>query len=229
MNRRAFALLAASALVLPAARALAFDKLPDLDAVTADALKDSKVPAVGVLVIADGKVAGEAVRGVRRNDRPDPVTRSDVWHIGSNGKAMTATMVARLVERGVLSWDAPLEKMLPELAAGMQPAYRSVNLVMLMAHHAGLPHDYHDEKAILPFFDDPRSTTLQRLDYFKLALSEAPVNTPGAAFSYSNTGFLLAGACAEQATGLSYEELMRREVFAPLGMASAEIGSPTTR
>ncbi|HEY3812028.1 MAG TPA: serine hydrolase domain-containing protein [Caulobacteraceae bacterium] len=232
MNRRAFTLLAASALALPAAPAFALAGLPDLDAVTADALKDSKVPAVGVLVIRDGAVAGKAVRGVRRNDRPDRVTPDDVWHIGSDGKSMTATMIARLIDRGVLSWDAPLEKMLPELAADMQPAYRPATLVTLMAHHAGLPHDYSDEKALVRFFDDPRPTTAQRLDYFKLALAEAPVNTPGTAFSYSNTGFLLAAACAEHATGQSYEALMQREVYDPLGMRTAAIGvthDPQTR
>jgi CubicO group peptidase (beta-lactamase class C family) len=234
MNRRAFTLLAASALAFPAAPALAFAfaKIPDLDAVTADALKDSKVPAIGVLVIRDGAVAGKAVHGARRNDRPDPVTPGDVWHIGSDGKSMTATMIARLVERGALSWDAPLEKMLPELAADMQPAYRQATLVTLMSHHAGLPHDYHDEASLVRFFDDPRPTTAQRLDYFKLALSDAPVNTPGTAFSYSNTGFLLAAGCAEHATGQSYEDLMRREVYGPLGMTSAAIGmthDPLTR
>jgi CubicO group peptidase (beta-lactamase class C family) len=224
MNRRAFTLLAASALALPGTPALAFANIPDLDAVTADALKGSQVPAIGVLVIRDGKVAGEAVRGVRRNDRPAPVTKDDVWHIGSDGKSITATMISRLVERGVLSWDTPLEKMMPELAADMQPAYRPATLITLLSHHSGLPHDYHDEASLARFFDDKRSYAEQRLDYLKLALGDAPVNTPGTAFSYSNTGFILAGAIAERATGKSYEALMKREVFDPLGMTTAAIG-----
>jgi CubicO group peptidase (beta-lactamase class C family) len=61
--------------------------------------------------------------------------------LGSNGKAMTATMVARLVERGVLSWDAPLSQTLPELATDMQAAYREVTLRDLLAHQSGMQPD----------------------------------------------------------------------------------------
>lgn len=47
---------------------------------------------------------------------------------------------------------------------------------------------------------------------------------PRGRFNYSNTGFLVAAAAAEHATGLAYETLMRREVFAPLGMTGAAFG-----
>ena len=119
----------------------------DLNAVLTDAMKDSQVPAMGMLIIRDGKVSGEAQRGLRRIGG-NPVQAGDVWHIGSDGKAMTATMVSRLVDKGVLHWETPLDQMLPELAADMRPEYRKVTLLQLMSHHAGLPHDYHDEKAL---------------------------------------------------------------------------------
>jgi CubicO group peptidase (beta-lactamase class C family) len=197
----------------------------DLDSVLAAAMKDQpKVPAMGMLVIRDDAVAAESVRGVRRNDGNDAVQATEVWHIGSDGKAMTATMIARLVDRGVLRWDTPLEKMLPELAADMRPEYRKVTLLQLLSHHAGLPHDYHDDKALAPFYTDKRSLTVQRLAYLKLALSDAPVNTPGTAFSYSNSGFITAAAIAEHATGKSYEQLMHDLVFKPLLIVSAGFG-----
>lgn len=47
---------------------------------------------------------------------------------------------------------------------------------------------------------------------------------PGTKFSYSNTGFIAAATIAERATGLSYEELMQREVFAPLGIRRVRFG-----
>jgi CubicO group peptidase (beta-lactamase class C family) len=123
----------------------------------------------------------------------------------------------------VLRWDTPLEAMLPDLAATMQPAYRSVTLLQLLSHKAGLPHDP-DEKLLTPFFDDKRPAARQRLDWVALALKDAPVNKPGTAFSYSNSGFLIAAAVAERATGKSYETLMHDEVFAPLGMRSPGFG-----
>lgn len=224
MDRRVFILFAASGALAAAAPAVALDDLPDLDAVLVAAMKDTQVPAMGILVIRDGKVAGEAQRGLRRVGSPDPVKPGDVWHIGSDGKAMTATMICRLADRGVLHWDTPLEAMLPALASDMRAEYRKVTLLQLLSHHAGLPHDYRDDKAVEPFYTDKRSLTQQRLAYLKLALTDAPVNTPGTAFSYSNTGFILAAAIAEHATGRAYEDLMRREVFRPLGITTAGFG-----
>ena len=196
----------------------------DLDAILAKAMEGTKAPALSVLVIRDGQVAGEAVRGVRRNDRTDPARLGDQWLIGSDGKPMTAALIARLVDRGVLSWDAPLSKMLPDLAAKMRPEYRSVTLVQLLSHRAGLAHDTSDEAHFATFYADRRPLTAQRLDYIGRTLAEPPAVPPGTAFSYSNTGFIIAAAIAERATGQSYEALMRREVFGPLGMTHVGYG-----
>ena len=196
-----------------------------LDDVLAHALEGSKVPALGILLIQDDKVAGLAVRGVRRMDGADPVRLDDSWHIGSDGKAMTVAMVARLVEQGKLSWTTPLSKMMPELAATMQAQYRDVTLVQLLSHHTGLPHDIVDEKVVQDFFTHTSngSLTEQRKAYIARALQDAPVG-PTSAFNYSNTGLLIAAVAAERATGKPYEELMRTEVFAPLGMTHAGFG-----
>ena len=147
---------------------------------------------MGILIIRErqGRQRGPArpAPGVGGDQSVQP---GDVWHIGSDGKAMTATMVSRLVDKGVLHWDTPLDQMLPELAADMRPEYRKVTLLQLLSHHAGLPHDYHDDNAVAPFYTDKRPLREQRLAYLKLAVTDAPVNTPGTAFSYSNTGFVL--------------------------------------
>jgi CubicO group peptidase (beta-lactamase class C family) len=112
------------------------------------ALKGTKAPAVGVLVMRDGKVAEIAVIGRRRNDRPDSVQPGDLWRIGSDGKPITATLIARLVDRGVLNWKTPLKQMLPQFAATMRPDYRGVTLLQLLSHQSGLPHDVSDMKLI---------------------------------------------------------------------------------
>lgn len=197
----------------------------DLDRILASAMTGTKIPAMGLLVIRDGQVAGSAVRGVGRSDRSDPVGIGDQWMIGSTSKSQTVAMVARLVERGVLSWDTPLAEMLPDLAEGMQPDYRAITLVQLLSHHAGLPENIGDMKLFESFFADSRPLPAQRLAYISAALKEAPVYAPGTDFGYSNTGFLIAAAIAERATGISYEDLMHREIFEPLGMTSAGFGA----
>ena len=196
----------------------------DLDTSLARAMQGSDVPAMGVLVMIDGKVAGAAVRGVRRNDGIDPVKLDDVWHIGSDAKAMTAAMIARLVERGVLSWTAPLEKMLPDLTSAMNPQYRSATLIQLLSHHSGLPAGLDDGIVAWKISDVPGLSLAQRrLAYIKGELADAPAG-PTSDFNYSNIGYIVAAVAAEHATGVPYEDLMRREVFLPLGMKHAGFG-----
>jgi CubicO group peptidase (beta-lactamase class C family) len=196
----------------------------DMDRILASAMSGTKVPALGMLVMQHGHVAQVGVRGVKRIDGHDPVRVGDVWLIGSDAKPMTAALIARLVDRGVLAWDTALSKMLPNLAAKMRPEYRSVSLVQLLSHRAGFPHDYHDVNYFNGFFTDKRPPQQQRYDYVAHVLTDKPVTPPGTKFSYSNSGFLIAAVIAERTTGIPYETLMRREVFDPLGMKSAGFG-----
>jgi len=195
-----------------------------LDATLKAAMAGSAVPAVGAVILRDGKVSALAVRGVRRNNGRVAVGTDDVWLIGSTGKVMTVALIARLVEQGVLSWDTPLEAMLPALAGGMHPAYRKATLVQLLSHQSGLPRDIVDIATLDPFFTDTRPTPQQRLAYIGKALMDAPEAPSGSTFSYSNTGFLVAAAVAEQATGKSYETLMQQHVFGPLDMQQVGFG-----
>ena len=216
-------LLAAMALALVAPFAGAQDTLAQ-DAL-ARAMQGTATPGMAILEMRDGRVVREAVRGVRRNDRPDLARSDDAWLIGSDAKPMTAALIARLVDRKVLAWTTPLSTLLPALVATMRPEYRQVTLLQLLSHHAGLPHDASDEAFFATFFHDTRPLPEQRLAYLAKAVAEAPVARPGTRFEYSNTGFLLAAAIAERATGVPYEDLVRREVFVPLGMTSVAFGA----
>jgi CubicO group peptidase (beta-lactamase class C family) len=198
---------------------------PELDAVLATAMAGTRTPAIAVLVMRDGEVAGQAVRGVRRSDRADPARLDDVWLIGSNGKPMTATLIARLVDRGVLSWEAPLAQLLPELAPTMRPEYRSVTLIQLLSNRAGFARDLGDTALLEGFMADARALPQQRLVCAARAVTEAPAAAPGTEAVYSNTGFIVAAVVAERATGSSYEALMRSEVFEPLGIGSVGFGT----
>jgi len=220
MGKRFCALAAAISLTSISARAA------NLGPILEDALRESNAPAVGALTIREGVIDGLSVRGVRRAGTSTPVRPGDSWLIGSCAKPITATLIAKLVDRGILSWDEPLTKLLPDLAASMRVEYRAVTLKQLLTHHSGLPRDASDPQFFQNFFSDRRSLPEQRTAYIAHALQDAPVAPPGSEFSYSNTGFVIAAAAAERATALSYETLVRREIFVPLGMRSAGFGDP---
>src|ERR1700722_9555699 len=90
------------------------------------------VPAmVAAVVTSDGiKLVGAV--GVRKRGAEIPVGLDDLWHLGSDGKAMTSTLIARLVEQNKLKWDSPLAEIFPDLAPQMNPEFQKVTLPQLL-------------------------------------------------------------------------------------------------
>jgi CubicO group peptidase (beta-lactamase class C family) len=87
-----------------------------------------KLPAMGAAIVTSESLFAIGVAGTRKRGDETPVTQDDLWHIGSDGKAMTATMIARLVERGLMKWDQTLGATFPELAPQMSADMKSVRL-----------------------------------------------------------------------------------------------------
>jgi CubicO group peptidase (beta-lactamase class C family) len=181
---------------------------------------------MGVFVINDHRIAGQAVHGVRRLGHQEKVQLADRWHLGSNAKAFTATLIARLVEQKKLSWNTPLEKLLPEHAAGMRPEYRDVTLLDLLSHRSGLSDLSNEDPLFRSFYDDARPLSRQRSDWAAAMLSRAPATKKRSEPKYSNSGYILAGTIAEKATGIPYETLIRREILKPLGLKTATFKAP---
>ncbi|MDH4384677.1 MAG: serine hydrolase [Caulobacter sp.] len=217
LNRR-HALLGSLAATAPLGMAHAEARPVAPSPVLTEAMTGTATPGMAAVVIRAETAEPEQVAGLRRHGRPDLVKTGDRWHLGSDGKAMTVTLIARLVERGVLSWDRPLSRLLPDLAADMRAEYRNVTLPDLLSHRAGLPENHDDIAFFATFHTDRTPLPVQRLRYIKTALADAPVGHAGGTPSYSNTGLLIAAAVAERATGRSFESLMASEVFRPLGM-----------
>lgn len=198
-----------------------------LDDTLASTRTKYEVPAIAALVQIDGRIAASSVTGVRAVGHAELATRDDEWHIGSDTKAFTAALIVRLSERGVLALDDTLAMSLPSLASHMDAAYREVTIKDLLSHTAGLPGL--TDPGELPEFRRAiaSATTLptQRMAVARSYLAKTPANRRGE-FRYSNLGYIIAGAIAESRTGRSWEDLMRTEVFAPLGIASAGFGPP---
>ncbi len=187
------------------------------------------LPAVAALIQIDGKIEAEAALGVRALGQPELVTINDRWHIGSDTKAVTATMIARLVEQHVMSFDDTLAESFPALAKEMDPAYRSVTVTQLLSHTAGLPPltDDKDLPSFLAVIATADGVKAQRAAIARKYLSMPPASKTGE-FEYSNLGYIIVGAIAEAHTGKTWEELIREQVFAPLGIRNAGFGAPGT-
>ena len=185
-----------------------------------DAMAEKAVPGMAAIVIRDFRVETEYFAGVRALGSPARIAPNDRWHLGSDGKAMTATLIAKLVDAGALSWERSLGEMLPDLASTMLPAYRDVTLPDLLSHRAGLPENTAVMDFFSTFYTDAAPLPTQRLRYITRCLQDAPVGPARGVSSYSNTGFIIAAACAEHATGRAFEDIIVAHVFDPLGIHS---------
>ncbi len=185
------------------------------------------LPAIAALVQIGGKTEAEAAVGVRALGRAEAVTPQDSWHLGSDAKAMTATLIARLVEQGFLGYDDSMAKIFPGIAARMNPALHDVTVAQLLTHTAGLPSltGGPQMSAFLAVIKSEKGVRSQRAAMATHYLSRKPAS-PAGEFSYSNIGYAIAGAVAEERTGRTWEDLIRDEVWKPLGIRSGGFGPP---
>ena len=193
--------------------------------------KKYDLPALAGAVIFEGRLAACGARGYRKYGGTVKVTPEDKFHIGSCTKAMTATLVGMLVERGKLGWEMRLGDALPGLAEQMHPGYRDVSLRHLLAHRAGLPpssRSWPKGKTFMDMHNLPGSATEQRFAYARMMLAQEPQAEPGSKYVYSNAGYSILGLIAERAMKRPWEDLMREMLFEPLRMASAGFGAMGT-
>ncbi len=187
----------------------------------------AKVPALACAIVRGDSLWALGVVGVRRAGAPEPARWYDRFHIGSDTKAMTAMLVATLIEEGRLRWNSTLAEVFSDLAPGMRPEYREVTIEMLMQHRSGLPDDRNMLRfARLGFLGG--SVREQRLQALRSALAQPTAYPPGTRSVYANMNFGVLGAVVERLTGDSWESQMRRRLFAPLGMSGAGFGAPHT-
>lgn len=180
------------------------------------------VPAMAMAVVTSEGIKYVGAVGVRKRGSDTAVALGDLWHLGSCTKAMTATMIAQLVERGRLKWDTTLADYFPEFAGQMDPAYRKITLSLLLSHRSGLPANLN----LMKYRGD--DVTKLRLQTVSEYLATKPESAPGSRYLYSNLGYVIAGAILEKASGKSWEQYMTEELFRPLHMSSAGFGGTGT-
>jgi CubicO group peptidase (beta-lactamase class C family) len=186
------------------------------------------LPALAAAATTSERLLAIAATGVRKKGSPEPATVHDRWHLGSCTKSMTATMLARFVERGTLSWDTAMGKAFSDLVGSgeMRDEYVPVTMEQLLAHRGGIPSDLSANGLWGKLWEKKGTPTEQRRQLLEGVVQMPPASAPGTAYLYSNAGIAIAGHMAERATGKSWEDLMQAELFGPLGMRDVGFGAP---
>jgi CubicO group peptidase (beta-lactamase class C family) len=187
------------------------------------ALRDSaRLPAVAGAVFTSVQLVQQSAVGVRRLSADAAVTLADRWHIGSITKSFTATLAAKFVERGDLKWTQTLGEL---LGAERAREYAAVTIEHLLNHRAGLPANL-TPAMMLTLRQSNAPVTAQRQQAVDAMLATTPASAPGERYVYSNAGYILMGAVLEARVGRAWEDLLRAEILAPIGLASAGFGPP---
>ncbi|MEJ0060295.1 MAG: serine hydrolase domain-containing protein [Terricaulis sp.] len=123
-------------------------------------------------------------------------------------KSMTATILLKLAEQGLIDRGASVSTYLPEFQHG-----GTMTLDHVMSHKAGLPRDVPEEERAA-FGEGGLTAWLN---------AHPPTGTPGETEAYSNVGYEVLGLIVMRASGKSYETLAQEIIFAPLGMTDTSI------
>jgi CubicO group peptidase (beta-lactamase class C family) len=182
------------------------------------------VPALTAAVHHRGETT-VASTGRRARDADATVSDDDLWHIGSCTKAITATLLATYVAEDRITWDTTLADALPDQRSLMSETAARATLADLVRHRAGMPGS-------MPLALGIRLRSMPpdegRAAIVAEGLRTAAFGEAGPTTTYSNTGFVVAGAICERLGGAPWEQLVADRILAPLQITDAGFGPPPT-
>jgi CubicO group peptidase (beta-lactamase class C family) len=187
-----------------------------------------EIPGVVAIAANSKEVIYQGAFGKRDLSKPDAMTADSVFWIASMTKAITTAGAMQLVEQGKLSLDAPIGKLLPDLASPqvlegfdakgepkLRPAKKAITLRHLMTHTAGFCYDMWNgdmvkylEKTALPGIITCKND----------ALKTPIMSEPGTRWEYG-TNIDFVGKAVEAVSGKRLDAYLRDHLFTPLGMS----------
>jgi len=209
LTRRTF--IYTSAAAIPAFAQSRAD-LPDatlleIDRVVTSEMARTGAPGVSLAIVLDGRIRFANGYGLADLENSVPATAETVYRLASVSKPITATAVMQLVEKGLLSLDAPIGRYLPAFPEKQWP----VTVRQLLGHLGGIRHYRGNEIASTRHYSD----VMESLDIFK---DDPLEHEPGTKFQYTTYGFNLLGAMVQVASAERFADYLHHHIFDPAGM-----------
>ncbi|MFJ9767237.1 serine hydrolase domain-containing protein [Streptomyces erythrochromogenes] len=161
--------------------------------------------------------AGVADTATGRERRPE-----EQYRIGSTTKTFTATLALQLAAERELSLDDTVERWLPGLVRGNGYDAGAITVRHLLGMTSGLFNYAVDESLLSrhygPAFLEHRYDRFSPEQLVEIATTHAPDFAPGEGWTYSNTGYVLAGLIIEKASGRTLADQLERRIARPLGL-----------
>ena len=189
------------------------------DALLDQAVQHYQLPGIAMGVIEDGKLVYRGTRGELVAGEGAAINDDSLFKIASNTKAMTAAVLARLVQAGKLRWDDPVTRHLPQFRMQDPWVTRNMQVRDLLIHNSGLGLGAGD----LMLWPEPNN--FDRNDIIAGLAHLKPTGSFRSEYAYDNLMYVVAGEVAAAAGGKPYAQLVREEIFQPLGMQRCQVGA----
>jgi CubicO group peptidase (beta-lactamase class C family) len=194
--------------------------LADFEAVLAR-LADETGFSGAVVVTQGGEQVFAAAYGYANRAWRAPCTLDTRFDTASVTKLFTAVATLQLVERGAFGLHSSMTGYLELEGTTISPA---VTPYHLLTHSSGIADDA-DEEAGERYEDlwvsEPNYSVTETADHLPHFVTKPPNFAPGEGCRYCNVGYVLVGLMIERATGSSYRDHVRANVFEPAGMRRA--------
>jgi CubicO group peptidase (beta-lactamase class C family) len=205
------------------------------------AVETGDVPGVVILVWQNGRILDLHASGVADVASDRPMTPDAIFPIASMSKPVTVAVALRLMEQGKLALEDPITRWAPEFADmrvlkrpdgpldDTYPAPRDITVEDLMTHRSGLTYGFTSRGPLAGELLKAMGFGIDSAmdpDSWMRALAALPLAcAPGERFEYGHSIDVL-GFVAARAAGCSFQDLMSRELFEPLGMADTGFWVP---
>ena len=177
--------------------------------------EDYKLPGLEIGTKALGKKSEISAIGLRSTDGTDVFDNADRIWIGGAGKALTATLVAKLIEEKKLSWNTPLSAALPGIP--MLDDYKAITIEQLLHHQANLPqHPLITGTKAEAALSNAETGMQARKVLVTVILNTVPDKQSNTQFSDGDMDYVVAAHVLERLIGREYEWLLNSHLLIPM-------------
>ena len=204
-------LLASTPAMAQGPAALPADKTAKIEAAITALMSSKHIPGLSIAIVSDNQLRWQSGYGMADLENSVPAKAATVYRIASVAKPLTAVAAMQLVEKDNLNLDAPIQKYVPTFPTKPRP----ITTRQLLGHLSGIRNYRGNEAGSTLFY----SSLTEALSIFK----DDPLDfEPGTKYSYTTYGYTLLGTVIEGASGMSYVDYMRENVFKPAKMSHTQ-------
>lgn len=191
----------------------AFEKANQLDLVFKEKVKKAGFNGC-VLIAQRGQVIYKNAFGFSNLEKKDSLAINSSFQLASTSKTLTAAAILLLRDQKKLKLTDDVQQFFPGFP------YQGITIQQLLSHRSGLGNYLYFCE---PYCDEMNCYKGRILDnevVLQIIIEKKPplYAAPNKKFEYCNTNYALLALIIEKASGISYPDFMKENIFKPLGM-----------